>query len=354
MTFKIKSLSCALMLFLSMGSYAEDEGSDWLYTVQEGDSVWTLCKAYVTDPLCWINLVEHNQIKKPKYLPPGSTIKLPRAWLKLQGTTAKVISVNGEVLLHEKAKNTQQPLILNKELAQGDQVETRIGSATLKFMDGSKLQLASHTLIDMQTLLYSDYQQRIDTRINLARGRVRALVEKIKTQGSHYEIITPAAIAAVRGTDFRVASVGDNNQVMITEVVQGRVNVANDFGEQQLPAGFAIKAVVGQALPKPVSLLPRVKMIESSSKKKSVVFPMVFNWQAMKGAVTYKVQLFKVQETEKLLLESQLMKPSYSIEKLPEGEYLLKIRAQDQWGIEGFDRRIKLNLKKNPAFSTEE
>jgi len=348
MSFNTNIVISALLVLLSIGTQAETKKHEWHYTVEEGDSVWTLCKTYVSDPLCWMKLVEYNQVKKPKYLPPGSTMKFPRAWLKPQATTAKVVSVNGEVLLHKKDQN-DQPLTLDKELSQGDEVETRIGSATLKFDDGSQLQLSHHTRVHMEALLFASYDQRIETRINLARGRVRAMVEKIKAQGSHYEIITPAAIAAVRGTDFRVAS-SDNNQVMITEVVEGQVKVANDQGARQLPAGFALRAVVGEALPQPVSLLPRVQIIETKKKKKAPAFPMVFNWQAMDGAVKYTSQLFTAQ-SQQLVLESQVSQPSLTIEQLPAGNYVLKIRAVDQFGVEGFDRRINLSIQKNPAFT---
>jgi len=351
MKFKTQLFASVLLVLLTMVAQAELENEDWLYTVQEGDSVWSLCKTYVSDPLCWMKLVEYNQVKKPKYLPPGSIIKLPRAWLKPQATTAKVVSVNGEVLLH-KQNQSDQPLTLDNELSQGDEVETRIGSATLKFEDGSQLQLSHHTRVHMESLLFASYDQRIETRINLARGRVRAMVEKIKAQGSHYEIITPAAIAAVRGTDFRVAS-SDNNQVMITEVVEGQVNVANDHGARQLPAGFALRAVVGEALPQPVSLLPRVQIIETKKKMKAAAFPMVFNWQPMKGAVKYSSQVFNAL-SQQLVLESQVSQPSFSIAELPAGNYFLKIRAVDQFGVEGFDRRIKLGIQKNPAFSAVE
>ena len=82
------STVCALLLVNV--SFASSDTGDLRYTVKKNDTVWGICKTYVSDPLCWKKLVVYNQLKNPKYLPPKSIIRIPKEWLSDHPTTAKL------------------------------------------------------------------------------------------------------------------------------------------------------------------------------------------------------------------------------------------------------------------------
>ena len=86
----------------------------------------------------------------------------------------------------------------------------------------------------------------VDTRIRLNIGRVNTRVEK-QQPDSHYEITTPAAITAVRGTDFRLST--DDEQISRTEVTEGFVAVSAGVFEKNLQHGYGIVAEKDKPLP---------------------------------------------------------------------------------------------------------
>jgi hypothetical protein len=350
MKFNLKLFSAMLVMVVSIGTNANKAEADWEYTVNEGDSIWSLCKSYALDPLCWSKLVEYNQIKTPKYLSPGTVLKFPSFLGVLKAAKAQVTSVDGDVSFQKKHETHQQPLTLNQILQEGDAVETRQGTATLQFVDDSKLFINAHTQVNIQTLLHT-HNKTVQTKINLAKGRVRALVKKISSEGGYYQVVTPAAVAAVRGTEFRVEMSDGATPVMITEVVKGKVKVANEVNGQLLYAGFSTHTQVGKAVEKPMPLLSRVTIVETIRKKHDAYFPLIFNWLPLTGAVTYKTQLFNENKPDTPVLENMDKEPTFVITQLPEGKYFIKVRAIDALGTQGFDRRVNVTVQLNPEHS---
>jgi hypothetical protein len=89
-------------------------------------------------------------------------------------------------------------------LNQEDVVKSQGGSAMIEFADNSRLLLKENSTIRMASLKLYEETQLVNTRVELLKGRVKAQVEKLSNKDSRYEISTPAAVAAVRGTEFKV------------------------------------------------------------------------------------------------------------------------------------------------------
>lgn len=330
---------------------------DWVYRVKQGDTIWWLCKTYVSDPLCWQKLVEYNELTTPEFMSIGTAINFPRAWLKVLPLQATVIALGGEVWLQEADQLSLQPLQLNQKLNQGDQIETHMGSATLVFVDGSRLLMSSNTKIELQRLFDVQYANRVESQIMLSQGRVRVSTEKMKTQVSRFDVNTQAATASVRSADMRVAVMGDNHEVMIIEVVAGSAYVANTMNRQKLPPGYAAKVIAGQEVQQPVAFLPRVQFLESKQMKHTAPLSSAYSWLPVEGALSYNVEFFKGEVGQQLMFNYLVDTPRLSLDGLTEGRYQLNIRAVDAAGFEGFDRQVKLNVKKkspvHPAGSFE-
>ena len=75
----------------------------------------------------------------------------------------------------------------------------------MQFADQSELQVLPNSEVVLDKLSHHKHTGMVDTRIRLNSGSVNTRVEK-QGPDSHYEISTPAAITAVRGTAFRLSS----------------------------------------------------------------------------------------------------------------------------------------------------
>ena len=322
---RVLLLSLLLLPQLALAQNESDtEKEDWIYTIRPDDSLWALCKTYSKEPDCWLKLVKYNKLQTPKDIPPGTRIRIPQVWLKDTSATAEAIAVEGEVHKLEVHSQARSPLSIGDKLAQNDQVRSLEGNATLEFADGSQLYLKSNTLIHLETLSYNDADDITNTRVRLDRGRLRNLIKSQKAAQSSYEIATPAAIAAVRGTDFRVTMTNDSPPAMLTEVTEGVVAVANGDQEFILEKGFAIRAVAGEPMQAPVALLSRPSV--KSEDEQSLTLPEGFSWEPLKDAVAYRITVY---QGARVVQESRVEKPEVALNNLPIGEFELYIRGID-------------------------
>lgn len=317
---------------------------DWIYTIRPNDSLWALCKTYSKEPDCWLKLVKYNNLKTPKDIPPGTRIRIPQVWLKDTTATAEAIAVNGTVHKLEVQSQQRSPLKVGDKLSQNDEVKSeQDGSATLQFVDGSKLFLKSNSLIHLEALSYNDVNNTSNTRIRLDRGRLRNLIEKQRNADSSYEVATPAAVAAVRGTDFRVSMTEETPPAMLTEVTEGQVAVGNGEQEFLVNKGFAIRAVEGEKMSPPVAMLQRP--VVNRDHQTQLSFPHTFAWEPLEGALAYRVSIYA---GDRQIQETQVSAPNITLGDLDAGRYVLHVRGIDKQGFEGRDRRFSLTIQDQP------
>ena len=350
-TFKRNYCAGFIVLFSMLSLYVNaavvndgsvDADELFLYTVKKDDTVWGICKTYVTDPLCWKKLVVFNQLKNPKYIPPKSIIRIPKSWLIDQTATALVIALEGDVLVFRQNSKSEDALHVGDLLNQEDVVKSQGGSAMIEFADNSRLLLKENSTIRMANLQFYDATQLVSTRVELLKGRVKAQVEKLSNKDSRNEISTPAAVAAVRGTDFRVerkASASGDAVEMRTELLTGALTVKSDNNQQSITSGQGVLAVEGKGVSEPVRLLPRplVTINESTSG----TLPLLLEWKKIEKAAFYKVTLMTKNAQ---VWEKTIQAPKFLIEDVEFGQYQLLIRGIDDQGFEGRNRRINLDL----------
>ena len=215
------------------------------------------------------------------------------------------------------------------------------GSAMIKFADQSRLLLKANSTIRMETLQFYDPSQLVNTRVELLKGRVKAQVEKISNENSRYEVVTPAAVAAVRGTEFRVANEKNDNgrAVMRTELLTGALEVVSDNNKQNIIAGQAVMAVEDEGVYDPVVLLPR-PLLEINGAR-SFQLPYDVQWKPIKGAVSYQVTLMT---EDNQMWQKSTTETKFKLQDLDSGRFELLIRGVDSQGFEGRNRRLKINF----------
>lgn len=342
-----------LLLLLMLGSNST-RADEWVYTFRPGDTLWVLCSTYIAEPDCWNKVALRNKIANPRRISPGTKLYLPITWLKVQPAKARLLTAEGKP---EKVLDDGRFAVIQAgdSFAVGDHLFSREGSFLLEFADGSQLMVKAGSEVLFDTLtLYGD-SGMVDTRIRLNRGRVRAKVTSSKGRGSRYEIVTPAAAAAVRGTVFRVSSAEGRREsglpVMTTEVLEGNVNVGNEQGDQSVKAGYAVKAEKGKAVLPPQPLLPApILTLDVEKRIADAVsrFPFTVEWQPIEGANAYRIELFLIEDglkkQERFILEDKLDVTKKALGLLNEGSYKINIRAIDNNGFEGVDKMFEFTV----------
>jgi len=320
----------ALLVLLNVAAVADD----WTYTVRPGDNLWDLSETHLTSMKYWKPLQQHNNISDPQQIPPGSRLKFPIAWLKHQPVSAKVVQLQGEARLISAADGSTRPLTNNTLLHTGDRIKTGPdGNLSIRFADGSVLLVLSDSEVTMDSLSAYGITGMVDTRVRLQGGRIDTRVKPGRGPGSRYHIITPAAVAAVRGTQFRVSADRDK-PVARSEVIEGKVDVRGAGTSQPVPANYGTIAEAGHPPQPPRELLqaPDLSRLPALLDR----LPLQFKWESVENAAAYRFQVAADSKFDLLLVDAT-SENSTATGDLPDGEYMLRVRAIDKDRLEGLD-----------------
>lgn len=310
---------------------------EWHYTVRPKDNIWTLGEAFLNSDKNWEDIIRHNHINDPKTLTTGSVLKIPVNWLKHQPQPAIAASVAGNTMVRRHLDSHFTRLNKNSELHVGDEINTYEGSVLIRFADNSILRLAPDSQLIFNRLTRYGKTGMADTRLRLQKGRLSTHVEPLNGRGSRYEINTPSAVAAVRGTGFRLRV--DEQQTQL-EVTEGHVLFSGQNQSLNLMQGQGTVMKSG-ASSSPIIDLPeplKPKSIISKTQK----LPVTFSWREQPDITTYYYQLYKDSEQGELLDSRFLATPEVTLNHLTNGTYLVAMRAVDQQGFNGIDHQVSL------------
>ncbi len=342
----LKSVLITFLLFTSLASVASD---DWIYTVKQGDNFWNLAEDYLVDVRYWRRLQKLNSVTDATHMPPGSKIRIPLEWTRIQSSEATVKNVSGDVSVIVAGSGDNKKVSSGVKLKAGDQILTESeSSATLEFGDGSILVIRENSDLKLETLESYGDEDVFNSQIKLNRGRTDNKVNPFKKPGSRFEIYTPSATAAVRGTVFRVAV--PNQTTTNAEVLEGKVDVTNDSGKTQAKGGFGTVAKLDSPPTPPVVLLPAPNLSEVSDLIERL--PLRFKLPEIENASSYRIQITKDSTFQSLDYDGITPTPSAKIAELPDGKYLMKVRGIDDQDLEGFDtlHTFVLNAKPEAPF----
>lgn len=325
---------------------------DWIYHVRPGDNLWELANEYLQPEIGWQRLQEYNRITRPRAVQPGSTLRFPIAWLRIQPAGARVVAVHGRVL--GQRADGSEPFVVEDDMALGIGVtlSTREDSnLTLQFADGSRLLIQSDSRVTLDTLSAYGSTGMVDTRMRLQRGRASGRVIEEKGPGSRFVVETPAATTSVRGTEFRVASL-DEGARALAEVLAGSVTIRDGEREVLVPAGHGAlvdAAGVTPAVPLPLLPAPALPDLPTSFQH----FPLELAWPALAGAEGYRIQIAPDRWFTSLLHDATVDAPHATVAELPDGAFVVRVRGIDRRGLEGEDaeRALVVAARPQPPFA---
>jgi len=126
----------------------------------------------------------------------------PRA--RAQASAGSISALNGTVAIERAGRSI--PGIYGTTLQVGDALTTDAKSrVTIGLSDGSQIELTeSSTLVLTENTLNPD-GSRASTKVTLLGGLVRSLVRVAAGAAPNFEVNTPNAVAAARGTKFDVS-----------------------------------------------------------------------------------------------------------------------------------------------------
>lgn len=140
-----------------------------------------------------------------------------------------------------------QVVDLRQDVVPGDYLRTNAnGTLAVLFADRTQMRLGRNT-----TLLVKEIGGGSDTRFSLEQGSIWARAER---GGQGLTVDTPAAAAAIRGTDWTMTVDGDGRTSLT--VLEGTVELANEFGSVSVAEGEAAAASIGSAPTKVVIVDP--------------------------------------------------------------------------------------------------
>ena len=333
----------ALLTLNPWQSGAAAEEAMLRYFVVPGDNPWSITERLMHGMQYWQPLLRLNKIDRPRQLPPGSALMIPVSWLKTEAANVRVKEVVGSASYISAADGLTKPLQSDALLSAGDQIN--IGddaTAVIEYADGSMLFLGRNTQVILKRVEKFSDTGLADSELELKSGRTE---NRIIKRGTRFEITTPSASTAVRGTDFRTSIDSEETKLSRIEVLSGSVAVAGSGRNRNIAAGYGTTVQQGEPPTPPKALLqaPKFETPEEYSRK----FPVEIKWQTVKGAQKYRLQI-RADGSGISLLDEVTTRTGVSTDLLGDGRWRLHLRAIDSAGLEGVESTRSLLLDAQP------
>ncbi|WP_155905079.1 FecR domain-containing protein [Methylopila sp. M107] len=169
----------------------------------------------------------------------STTVRAQAPFDRPQPYAAEVIAIKGGEELQLRTEADWRNVVLDQRLIGGDALRTNaFGNLAILFEDRTQIRLGRNS-----TLLVKEVARgpNGETQLSLTRGSMWARAAR---GGSGVTVDTPAAAAAIRGTDWSLSVEGKKTGLI---VLDGEVVLANKQGSVTVRRGEAAEAVVGQA-----------------------------------------------------------------------------------------------------------
>lgn len=343
-------LALVVLISASGASQAADE---FIYTVQLGDHPWNIAQRYLKGTSFALQLTRLNRIANDRRVAPGTQLRIPAEWLELQSTQVRVVTAHGDASVVQ-AGQAARAAVVGEQLPIGALLRTGPGaSVLLEFDDNSRVLVRQASeLRPVQSdrrLLDGGFMVELE----LLHGGLENLVRpNLRAPATRFEIRTPAAVAAVRGTEFRVHA---DNQATWTEVLDGAVLVGNAAGAAQAGAGFGTITQAGRppVPPRPLLAAPDISGLPERLERLPIDWPLA----PIPGAVAYRTDIAPDRRFDSLLSDETTPQARARVLDIEDGAFIMRLRAIDADGLEGLpaERPVVVHARpESPALISPE
>ncbi|WP_206239522.1 FecR family protein [Novosphingobium terrae] len=332
------ALNLALFCSLPSAAWAQNTPSEVTYHTHLHDTLIDLARRYFNRVEDYRVVQQLNHVPIPEHLQPDIDLRIPVNLLRGASATASVISFRGDVRLGEDRHAATQGAVL----AEGTRIETGAGSfLSLRAADGSIVTLPSQSVVRLSRMRRILLTGTMDQQFSVEHGRLETTVAKQLGPASHYEVRTPIAVSAVRGTVFRV-NYGEGPS--LTEVLGGTVAVGAPGAAhpQAIPVGEGAAVAPGGGI-HTEPLLPAPAFTEADRLQAG--HELRFSLAPVPGAASYHVQIARDEAFRDIVAETTSQTAEGHFAQLPEGNWFARATAISATGFEGlpatqgFERR---------------
>lgn len=302
-----------------------------IYHSKLNDTLIDLARRYFNRVEDYRVVQQINHVPIPEHLQPGVDLRIPIAILRGTPVTATIISFRGDVRLGDD----RHEATVGATLSEGTRIETGAGSfLSFRAADRSIVTIPSQSVLRLERMRRIIFTNTLDQRFTVERGRMETTVTKQVGPGSHYEVRTPIAVSAVRGTVFRVAYDQAAAGSSLTEVLDGTVAVGAPGARQSVPVPVGIGAAVAHdGSVRTETLLPPPALAESNRLQAGRALR--FGLNPVPGAVGYHLEIARDGAFQDIVAETRSSTPEGRFDTLPDGAWFLRATALSPTGFEG-------------------
>lgn len=301
------------------------------YAMRSGDNLYNFAERYFTRIDRYRALQRLNRIVDPYSVPVGRVIRVPRADLRYEPVSARILASRGGVMLGRDGRNS--PAAAGAVLREGDRLTTGANAfVSLRLEDHSVITLPSQSRIRVARLRRVLLTQSIERQFALESGQVRAVATPARSREDQFRVSTPVAVSAVRGTEFRV-HYDEGAARAATEVLDGRVAMGRDTNETIVQAGFGAFTTtsgVSQAF----ELLSQPTLLQAGRAQAGEA--VTFQIAPLAGATNgYRVEIARDAAFLDVEAETYVREPQATFAGIDDGSYFVRISGLDANGLEG-------------------
>ena len=338
-----------LFSLVSLPVYAAGQNTERTVEIRvtTRDTLIGLCQKYLVNPEKWPQVSRLNHLPDSNRLSPGQKIVVPVALLKGVPMDGTVTLLAGKAFSQLANSSEWRSLQVRDIIKEGSSLKTAENSSLeISFEDGTSFLLRENSLLTVKAskkgLLHFLRVLRLES------GKIISRVKAATGKDSRFEIETPSALAAARGTHYRVAV--DDQGTTRAEMLESQIVVSAMGTTVPLKAGEGSVARRNEPPSQPIRLLdpPEPQKLASvyGDTSSSIRFSRVQN------AAQYRVVL--TQDLEgKHTVRAMVIKPdeAFRFEGLEDGNYYLLATSIGEEGLEGpqsSPQEIKVRRKPLP------
>ena len=322
------------------------------HTVQAGDTLEGLARAYLSAPQQWPLLQARNKVANPRRLQPGSVVWIP---VRLQPQeSATVAFVHGPVTAHTAPGGAPVAVAQGGKLSEGTALHVGPdGFVTIKLADGTVVRVQAQSDLQLRQLRRRGRAGNLQSVLEMQRGTVETSVPPSAESTRRFELRTPQAVTSVRGTRFSVATSDTGHTT--AAVLQGSVAVQARPGDtaQATPTallapgqGLAVAADGTVGTPRPLLPAPDTSGVPATLGDANLL---AIDLPAPTGAAGYEAQVAQDADFTQVLRHGRFTDGRLRWQALDDGHYHLAVRALDRDGVPGIPAVQPLTVKTRPV-----
>lgn len=315
-----------------------------LYRMARGDNLYTLAEHHLRRPGDYLAVQRLNRIADPRRIPVGTVLRIPKALLRFTALEAQILAFRGAVSI--RRDGAEVPIAVGTRTREGDELVTGTnGFVSLGLPDRSTVSLPSQSRVTVQRLRRFSLTGGVDRLFAIGAGRARTVVTPMDATKDDFRFSTPAAVSAVRGTEFRMAYVEGRSTM---EVLHGVVDLSTAAARdaQAVEAGFGAVVADGQP-PRAVALLPTPTLIDGGHVQDGDALD--FAVQALPGAHAYHAQIARDAGFIDAVSETVSPGLAFSLPSVDPGMWFVRVAAFDENGIEGMPVTVSFRRAPRPS-----